>query len=272
MTRNQAAPELLPCPIGCCPSLKEAASIKRSLDNSPMAIKDERVAVYLNDYEKQALRKILWHYRTNHTRAAQSDGVDPTNLYVIDGKGQRHVPYKITGDGELATAHYPGVKIKKGETIYLPIYDQCKPGDDATRAKMERIMTKTYKAGDVTPDGWIYLARINGEVILVAPKDEEGLFTWDDALAKFTLPKRHEWIMIYEAKDQGAFKGSFGDNKPYWSARRYDGYHAYIQWFDDGNQNLIRRTLELVVRPVRRISTQAFNDLLEETDYDLQTR
>lgn len=125
-------------------------------------------------------------------------------------------------------------------------------------------MTKTYKAGDTLPDGWIYLARINDEIILVSPKDEEGLFTWDDANKKFTLPNRAEWIMIWEAKDRGAFKDRFREDKSYWSARRYDHYHAYCQWVDDGRQSYGFRTVELVVRPVWRLSIQSFNDLVGE--------
>lgn len=63
-------PELKPCYIGGCTTLEEAQLIRTALDDSQMAIGEERVAVKMNDAEKQILRKILWHYRTHHTRTS----------------------------------------------------------------------------------------------------------------------------------------------------------------------------------------------------------
>lgn len=126
-------------------------------------------------------------------------------------------------------------------------------------------MTQSYKAGDLLPNGEIYLCRLDDEIFTVAPMAPKKM-NWDDAMKYpqdlgLELPDLDISQIMFKNKDEGAFKGSYGNARYLWSARRDDGYDAYCQWLDDGDQNYIRRSDELVVRPVRRLTIQAFNDL-----------
>lgn len=95
---------LLPCPYGTCPSLELATRIKCALDMSPMAIRHEKVAVYLDGYEKQALRKILWHYRTHTARTPVPQCEQPAARAEDCGKCFYNPE---TGYGEICDAHIP---------------------------------------------------------------------------------------------------------------------------------------------------------------------
>lgn len=127
----------------------------------------------------------------------------------------------------------------------------------------------TYKAGELLPNGMIYLSRIDDQITIVNPKDEDGLFTWDNAMKhvadmEMDLPNRVEFILIFENKDAGAFKGTFREDNPYWTSRRYYHLNAYYQWVVDGNQFILLRNVELPARPVRRLNIQSFNNLFGE--------
>ena len=123
----------------------------------------------------------------------------------------------------------------------------------------------TYKPGDLLPNGEIYLCRLDDEIFTVAPMAPKKM-NWDDAMKYaadlgLELPDLEISHTMFKRKDIGAFKGSYEDASILWSARRYGNRGAYYQWLAGGGQNGNYRTLELVVRPVRRLSIQAFNDL-----------
>lgn len=85
---------------------------------------------------------------------------------------------------------------------------------------------QTYKAGDLLPDGTIYLGRIDDTVWIVNPKDEDGLFTWDDAMKhvekmEMELLDNVSAMLMFINCDKGRFKGTFRKDKPYWTSRRY---------------------------------------------------
>ena len=96
--------------------------------------------------------------------------------------------------------------------------------------------------------GWIYggISKTTHEPFYVAPKDS-GVFQWKAAMA-FALrdgsrvPSQDELDQIYEARDEGALKGTFNVTGSYpagwyWSSR--DNYSlAWAQRFSDGYQNL----------------------------------
>lgn len=127
-------------------------------------------------------------------------------------------------------------------------------------------MTQPYKAGDLLPNGEIYLCRLDDEIFTVAPMAPKKM-NWDDAMKYaqdlgLELPDLDITQVMFKKKDEGAFKGSCGNASILWSARRYDALSACYQWLGGGyHDTLDRRSLALSVRPVRRLSIQAFNDL-----------
>lgn len=118
-------------------------------------------------------------------------------------------------------------------------------------------MTKTYKAGDKIGD-MTYLCRLDDEVFLVAPMAPKKM-NWDDAMKYaadrgLELPDLDITQIMFKRKNEGAFKGSYGDAGFLWTARRASKNNAYYQWLDDGYENHSRRTCKLSVRAVRRLS------------------
>lgn len=99
-------------------------------------------------------------------------------------------------------------------------------------------MIKIHKAGDLLPNGEIYLCRLDDEIFTVAPMAPNKM-NWYDAMKYaqdlgLELPDLDITQVMFKRKNEGAFKGTYGDDRFLWS---------------------------LVVRPVRRLTIQAFNDL-----------
>lgn len=114
----------------------------------------------------------------------------------------------------------------------------------------------THTLGDKLADGTIYLGCINGvhsSMLGAIP----GKHTWDEAMEKYTLPNRHEGLMIWELKQLKP--DLFDGNDKIWLSETYKSY-AYYQWLDGGHQRDYGRSYELVVRPVRRF--KSFSDLI----------
>lgn len=115
---------------------------------------------------------------------------------------------------------------------------------------------QTKTLGDELADGTIYLGCVNGvhsSMLGAIP----GKHAWDEAMAKYTLPNRHEGLMIWELKKLKP--ALFDGEKLIWLSETYK-FLAYSQWMDDGFQDYYLRSHELVVRPVRRF--KSFSDLI----------
>ncbi len=94
--------------------------------------------------------------------------------------------------------------------------------------------------------GWIYagISKTTHQPFYVAPKDS-GVFKWQQAMAFAAkegsrVPSQEELNQLYDARDQGALKGTFNETGSYpagwyWSSRDHDNF-AWTQCFSDGLQ------------------------------------
>jgi hypothetical protein len=115
------------------------------------------------------------------------------------------------------------------------------------------------KVGDVMPEGhehagWIYggISKTTDKPFYVASKGS-GVMRWQEAMdfatrSNASVPSREELSQMYEARNEGALKGTFnttGSNPAewYWSSSRGNFFNgAWAQRFSDGNQNYNYRT------------------------------
>jgi hypothetical protein len=135
--------------------------------------------------------------------------------------------------------------------------------------------TEALKIGAVMPKGhehagWIYggISNTTGRPFYVAPKDS-GALLWQEAMdfaarSHASLPSSGELDQIYQARDEGALKGTFNTTAfnttggvltaLYWSsAQKEKGgvYSAYAQHFGDGGQGWGTKLFRCSVRLVR---------------------
>lgn len=134
-------------------------------------------------------------------------------------------------------------------------------------------METKHKAGDLLPNGEIYLCRLDDEIFTVAEMAPNKM-NWDDAMKYaaelgLELPDLDITQIMFKKKDEGAFKGSYGDASRLWSARRLGDGYAHYQWLDDGYQYWNFRRKALTVRPVRRLSIRSFDHLIAQDEISL---
>jgi hypothetical protein len=124
---------------------------------------------------------------------------------------------------------------------------QLKPGpaNDAAQKAEPQIGDK-MPAGHPQA-GWIYagVSRSTHQPFYVAPKDS-GVFQWKEAMAFAAkngsrVPSREELDQVFEARNQGALKGTFnetGSNPAgwYWSSSQNIISSAWAQRLSDGYQ------------------------------------
>ena len=110
--------------------------------------------------------------------------------------------------------------------------------------------------------GWIYagISKSSHQPFYVAPKDS-GVFRWKEAMAFAAkdgsrVPSKEELDQIYEARNEGALKGTFNvtGSDPaglYWSSTEGINNYAWGQRFSDGNQNWNNKNNDSSLRCVR---------------------
>ena len=97
--------------------------------------------------------------------------------------------------------------------------------------------------------GWIYagISKSSHQPFYVAPKDS-GVFRWKEAMAFAAkdgsrVPSKEELDQIYEARNEGALKGTFNVTGSYpagwyWSSSQFSDSDAWAQRFSDGDQGI----------------------------------
>jgi hypothetical protein len=146
---------------------------------------------------------------------------------------------------------------KSGEAVDLQRLHA--PTNDAS-PKAEPQIGDKMPAGHPNA-GWIYagISKTTHEPFYVAPKDS-GVFQWKEAMAFAAkegsrVPSREELNQLYDARDQGALKGTFNvtGSLPagwYWSSSQ-NGLDAWAQRFSDGDQDVYNKSNDSSLRCVR---------------------
>lgn len=114
------------------------------------------------------------------------------------------------------------------------------------------------EAGDVLPDGTIFVAKLeNGKTLVAAPEDAPEGLDFNDA-AKFArklkvggkkgfhVPTREELDLLYQHRNDGTFEGTYKATGKYpdgwyWTSEACGDYGAYAQRFSNGNQSSLHR-------------------------------
>jgi hypothetical protein len=158
---------------------------------------------------------------------------DDFGAAVVQGGG---ITVELSDNGDVTVYTNGNVKLRPAAN------DDAKPA-----AVTEPQIGDKMPAGHPQA-GWIYagISKSTQQPFHVAPKDS-GVFQWKKAMAFAAqdgsrVPSQEELDQIYEARNQGALKGTFNvtGSSPagwYWSSSQYDYGNAWAQLFSDGHQN-----------------------------------
>jgi hypothetical protein len=114
------------------------------------------------------------------------------------------------------------------------------------------------EAGDVMPDGTIFVAKLaNGKTLVAAPEDISVGLDFNDAVKRakklkvkrkkgFHVPTREELDLLYQHREDGAFAGTYKETGKYpqgwyWTSEAYGAYGAHAQRFSNGEKGSLHR-------------------------------
>lgn len=155
----------------------------------------------------------------------------------------------------------------------VPVPAAADVADEADDSANDNIDFKTLTSGAELSDGSVFVGEADGAYWATTSKMLPRAASHQNALqlAKelnahghkdWELPNRKVGKLLYEKRSAGKLKGSFdpseykGQHKNViWlsEVRADDSDYAWGQWFDDGEQGSSHRSVELSVRPVRRL-------------------
>ncbi|MFT6065631.1 MAG: hypothetical protein ACJAQX_001505 [Polaribacter sp.] len=172
--------------------------------------------------------------------------------------------YAIKGTSQLMSVPYALYTKTAGNSTPGPQGEPGIKGDTGAAGTNGTQPTYTVNTFYAELGGYVIEINTDGTHGLVAAMQDQGVSNWynaDDLLsnainhdvngAKFKdwrLPTKRELNLMYV---QRASIGAFNVNNCYWSSKQVDYYHAWRQYFFNGNQNLNYEYNTNSVRAVR---------------------